>query len=111
MVQINSSITPCISPTLIALLTTRAEYEELAVVVVAILQGHTPLALGNVMGSSISNILPFRWGFLCHPGGSPFDSSAKIYSALQFFITTLFVILTFAAYVVFLVMEFDIYRH
>ncbi|KAJ5515291.1 hypothetical protein N7527_006851 [Penicillium freii] len=85
-----------ISPTLISLLTAGAEYEELAVVVAAILQGHTPLALGNVMGSSISNILgAFSLGLLCHPGNNPFDSSAKIYSALQFFITTLFIILAY----------------
>lgn len=65
-------------------------------VVAAILQGHTPLALGNVMGSSISNILgAFSLGLLCHRGSSPFGSSAKIYSALQFFITTIFIILAY----------------
>ncbi|KAJ5184909.1 Sodium/calcium exchanger membrane region [Penicillium cf. griseofulvum] len=85
-----------ISPTLIALLTAGAEYEELAVVIAAILQGRTPLALGNVMGSAISNILgAFSLGLVCYPGGDPFDSSAKIYSALQFFVTTLFVILAY----------------
>ncbi|KAJ5159812.1 Sodium/calcium exchanger membrane region, partial [Penicillium canariense] len=83
-----------ISPTLIALLTAGAEYEELAVVIAAILQGRTPLALGNVMGSTISNILgAFSLGILCYSDGRPFDSSAKIYSALQFFVTTVFVIL------------------
>ncbi|KAJ6113391.1 Sodium/calcium exchanger membrane region [Penicillium sp. IBT 18751x] len=85
-----------ISPTLIALLTAGAEYEELAVVIAAILQGRTPLALGNVIGSAISNILgAFSLGLLCYPGQGPFDRSAKIYSALQFFITTLFVILAY----------------
>ncbi|KAJ6038496.1 hypothetical protein N7499_004407 [Penicillium canescens] len=85
-----------ISPTLIALLTAGAEYEELAVVVAAILQRRTPLALGNVMGSTISNILgAFSLGLLCHPGRGPFDNSAKIYSALLFFVTTLFVILAY----------------
>ncbi|KAJ5374579.1 hypothetical protein N7517_006585 [Penicillium concentricum] len=85
-----------ISPTLIALLTAGAEYEELAVVVAAILQGRTPLALGNVMGSTISNILgAFSLGLLCHPGGGSFDTSAKIYSAILFFVTTLFVVLTY----------------
>ncbi|OQD95778.1 hypothetical protein PENVUL_c102G02240 [Penicillium vulpinum] len=58
-----------IALTFIALLTTGAEYEELAVVVAAILQGRTPLALGNVMGSTISNILgAFSLGLLCYPG-------------------------------------------
>ncbi|CAP98448.1 hypothetical protein E8E15_000080 [Penicillium rubens] len=85
-----------ISPTLIALLTAGAEYEELAVVVAAILQGRTPLALGNVMGSTISNILgAFSLGLLCYPDGGPFDNSAKIYSALQFFVTTIFIILAY----------------
>ncbi|KAJ5823616.1 hypothetical protein N7447_005956 [Penicillium robsamsonii] len=85
-----------ISPTLIALLTAGAEYEELAVIVAAISQGRTPLALGNVMGSTISNILgAFSLGLLCHPGGSPFDSSAKVYSAILFFVTTLFVVLAY----------------
>ncbi|CAG8341434.1 unnamed protein product [Penicillium nalgiovense] len=85
-----------ISPTLIALLTAGAEYEELAVVVAAILQGRTPLALGNVMGSTISNILgAFSLGLLCYPGRSPFDSKAKIYSALQFFVTTIFITLAY----------------
>ena len=48
------------------------------------------------MGSTISNILgAFSLGLFCYPGGGPFDSSAKIYSALQFFVTTLFVILAY----------------
>lgn len=106
-----------ISPTLIALLTAGAEYEEvlyctilaplfffihtdkvrkLAVVVAAILQHRSPLALGNVMGSAISNILgAFSLGLLCHPGGMEFDGSAKIYSALLLSVTTLFVALAF----------------
>lgn len=105
-----------ISPTLIALLTAGAEYEEvlydtrplysfililikcrkLAVVIAAILQHRSPLALGNVMGSAISNILgAFSLGLLCHPGGMEFDGSAKIYSALLLSVTTLFVALAF----------------
>ncbi|OJJ29989.1 hypothetical protein ASPWEDRAFT_177718 [Aspergillus wentii DTO 134E9] len=85
-----------ISPTLIALLTAGAEYEELAVVIAAILQHRSPLALGNVMGSAISNILgAFSLGLLCHPGGMEFDRSAKIYAALQLAVTTLFVALAF----------------
>ncbi|KAJ5707784.1 hypothetical protein N7488_007585 [Penicillium malachiteum] len=86
-----------ISPTLIALLTAGAEYEELAVVIAAILQHRTPLALGNVMGSAISNILgAFSLGLLCHPGGMEFDTSAKIYSSILLGITTLFVALALA---------------
>ncbi|KAI2790161.1 hypothetical protein POX_d05667 [Penicillium oxalicum] len=85
-----------ISPTLIALLTAGAEYEELAVVIAAILQGQSPLALGNVVGSAISNILgAFSLGLLCHPGHLAFDQSAKIYSSVLFFITTIFVVLAY----------------
>ncbi|CEL09164.1 hypothetical protein ASPCAL12304 [Aspergillus calidoustus] len=83
-----------ISPTLIALLTAGAEYEELAVVVAALAQHRSPLALGNVLGSTISNILgAFSLGLLCRPGGMECDRSAKMYSALLLFITTLFVAL------------------
>lgn len=102
-----------ISPTLIALLTAGAEYEEvfvdsyalrsllnadillkLAVVVAAVIQHRSPLALGNIMGSTISNILgAFSLGLLFDSGGMEFDQSAKMYSTLQFCITTLFVVL------------------
>ncbi|KAJ9322867.1 hypothetical protein DTO027B5_2909 [Paecilomyces variotii] len=85
-----------ISPTLIALLTAGAEYEELAVIVAAILQHRSPLAFGNAMGSAISNILgAFSLGLLCHPGRVDFDSSAKMYSVLLLSVTTLFVALAF----------------
>ncbi|KGO49057.1 Sodium/calcium exchanger membrane region [Penicillium expansum] len=85
-----------ISQTVIALLTAGAEWEELAVVVSAILQHRSPLALGNVMGSTISNILgAFSLGLLFSPQGLEFDRSAKIYSALLFVVTTLFVVLAF----------------
>ncbi|CAG8882988.1 unnamed protein product [Penicillium egyptiacum] len=48
------------------------------------------------MGSAVSNILgAFSLGLLCYPDGSPFDSSAKIYSALQFFVTTIFIIFAY----------------
>ncbi|KAJ5262182.1 hypothetical protein N7524_007487 [Penicillium chrysogenum] len=85
-----------ISQTVIALLTAGAEWEELAVVIAAILQHRSPLALGNVMGSTISNILgAFSLGLLFYPQGLEFDRSAKIYSALLFVVTTLFVVLAF----------------
>lgn len=70
---------------------------KLAVVVAAILQHRSPLALGNVMGSTISNILgAFSLGLLCHPGGVGFDRSAKMYSVLLLSVTTLFVALAFS---------------
>jgi Ca2+/Na+ antiporter len=65
-------------------------------VIAAILQHRSPLALGNVMGSTISNILgAFSLGLLFYPQGLEFDRSAKIYSALLFVVTTLFVVLAF----------------
>lgn len=64
--------------------------------IAAILQHRSPLALGNVMGSTISNILgAFSLGLLFYPQGLEFDRSAKIYSALSFVVTTLFVVLAF----------------
>lgn len=59
----------------------------------SILQGRPSLALGNVLGSSISNILgAFSLGLLFHPGRIAFDQSAKIYTVLLFFITSSFTI-------------------
>ncbi|KAJ5224568.1 Sodium/calcium exchanger membrane region [Penicillium citrinum] len=85
-----------ISQTVIALLTAGAEWEELAVVVAAILQHRSPLALGNVIGSTISNILgAFSLGLLFSPQDLEFDRSAKLYSTLLFVVTTLFVVLAF----------------
>ncbi|KAL4908618.1 Sodium/calcium exchanger protein-domain-containing protein [Aspergillus multicolor] len=87
-----------IAPTLIALLTAGAEYEELAVVIAALIQHRSPLALGNMMGSAISNILgAFSLGLICQPRGMvmDLDRNAKIYSVLQLAVSTIFVILAF----------------
>ncbi|RAK71354.1 sodium:calcium antiporter [Aspergillus fijiensis CBS 313.89] len=85
-----------VSQTVIALVTAGAEWEELAVVIAAMLQHQGPLALGNVMGSTISNVLgAFPLGLLFHPQGVDFDRSAKLYSALLLVVTTLFVMLAF----------------
>ncbi|EXJ73563.1 uncharacterized protein A1O5_03324 [Cladophialophora psammophila CBS 110553] len=82
-----------VSQTLVALLTAGAEWEELAVIVASILQNRSSLALGNVIGSSISNILgAFSLGLLFHPGYTTFDRSAKIYAALLFLVTTIFTV-------------------
>lgn len=65
-------------------------------VIAAILQHRSPLALGNVMGSTISNILgAFSLGLIFYPQGLEFDRSAKIYSVLLLGVTTLFVLLAF----------------
>jgi Ca2+/Na+ antiporter len=69
---------------------------KLAVVVAAIAQHRSPMALGNVMGSTVSNILgAFSLGLICQPSQLPFDGSAKMYALLQFLVTTLFVILAY----------------
>lgn len=69
---------------------------KLAVVVAAIAQHRSPMALGNVMGSTVSNILgAFSLGLICQPSALPFDGSAKMYALLQFIVTTLFVILAY----------------
>lgn len=64
------------------------------IVIAAILQHRPTLALGNVVGSSISNILgAFSLGLLCHePGRIVFDRSSKIYTTLQLFLSTIVVI-------------------
>ncbi|KAI9768676.1 MAG: hypothetical protein M1839_003984 [Geoglossum umbratile] len=79
-----------VSPTLIALLTAGAEWEELVVVVAAISQRRSNLAMGNILGSSISNILgAFSLGLIFHPGAVTFDRSSKIYSAALLGFTTI----------------------
>jgi Ca2+/Na+ antiporter len=63
------------------------------VVVAAIGQKRSALALGNIIGSSISNILgAFALGLLFHSGKATFDRSSKIYTAILVGVTTLFVV-------------------
>jgi Ca2+/Na+ antiporter len=67
---------------------------KLAVVVASILQHRSSLGLGNVIGSSISNILgAFSLGLLFHPGPMTFDRSAKIYTSVLFLVTTVFTVI------------------
>ncbi|KAI9763441.1 MAG: hypothetical protein M1840_000524 [Geoglossum simile] len=81
-----------VSPTLVALLTAGAEWEELVVVIAAISQRRSNLAMGNILGSSISNILgAFSLGLIVHPGVVVFDRSSKIYSAALLGFTTILV--------------------
>lgn len=69
---------------------------KLAVVVAAIAQHRSPMALGNIIGSSVSNILgAFSLGLILQPGNTTFDRSAKMYSILQFLVTTLFALLAY----------------
>jgi len=78
---------------LIALLTVGAEWEEPAVVVFSIGRGRESLALGNIVGSAISNILgAFSLGLLFSGAtgdGLKFDASSIRYTVLQLGVTVL----------------------
>ncbi|KAI8590733.1 Sodium/calcium exchanger protein-domain-containing protein [Geranomyces variabilis] len=76
---------------LIALLTAGAEWEELVVVVVALVQGHPYLALGNIIGSSIANILgSFSLALLFAGDASiTIDRSGRIYALAMAFVSVL----------------------
>ncbi|KAM3086060.1 hypothetical protein ACMFMG_000196 [Clarireedia jacksonii] len=81
-----------VSPTFIALLTSGAEWEELIVVVAAISQHQSSLAIGNIVGSSISNILgAFSLGLISSPIDIAFDRSSKIYTTILLILTTFYV--------------------
>ncbi|KAK5207195.1 hypothetical protein LTR47_008245 [Exophiala xenobiotica] len=98
-----------VSETLISLLTAGAEWEELFVVIAALLQHRPRLALGNVLGSCVANILgAFSLGLLVvqtqtqsDSGGggggftsfTSFDASARIYAIVLFTVTTAVVLL------------------
>ncbi|KAF5639306.1 sodium calcium transporter [Fusarium sp. NRRL 52700] len=96
-----------IPDTVIALLTAGAEWEELVVVVASLAQGRPSLAVGNIIGSAISNILgAFSLGLLFRPTGShvEFDRSSRIYSLCLLVITTFVVpIIYFSQRIIWLV--------
>ncbi|PKS09911.1 hypothetical protein jhhlp_004534 [Lomentospora prolificans] len=80
-----------VSETIIGLVTAGGEWEELAVVVASLTRGRSSLALGNIVGSAISNILgAFSLGLLFYPTGEPlhFDRSSRIYSLFLLVVTT-----------------------
>ncbi|KAJ4169232.1 hypothetical protein NW754_001318 [Fusarium falciforme] len=80
-----------IPDTVIALPTAGAEWEELVVVIASLVQGRPSLAVGNIIGSAISNILgAFSLGLLFRPRGShvKFDRSSRMYSLFLLIITT-----------------------
>jgi Ca2+/Na+ antiporter len=70
---------------------------KLAVMVASVLQNHSSVGLGNVIGSSISNILvAFSLGLLLYPESLViFDRSSKIYSGALFLVTTVFTLLAY----------------
>ena len=83
-----------VSPTLVALLTAGAEWEELVVVIASIAHGASNLAIANVVGSAISNILgAFSLGILFAPNAIKFDDSSKRFAVIQAGITTVVLLL------------------
>ncbi|KAH8906520.1 hypothetical protein BR93DRAFT_968114 [Coniochaeta sp. PMI_546] len=82
-----------VSPTLVGLLTCGAEWEELVVIAVALGQKNQSLALGNLMGSAIANILAsFSLGLIFMKTAT-FDRSSKIYAAVLLGLTSIFLLL------------------
>ncbi|KAF2653469.1 hypothetical protein K491DRAFT_694642 [Lophiostoma macrostomum CBS 122681] len=80
-----------IPETIIGLLTAGAEWEELAVVIASLARNRASLAIGNIVGSAISNILgAFSLGLLFHDQERPieFDRSARLYSLILLVLTT-----------------------
>ncbi|KAJ6439018.1 Ca2+ transporter [Purpureocillium lavendulum] len=80
-----------ISEVVIGVLTAGAEWEELAVVVASLAQGRSSIAIGNIIGAAISNILgAFSLGLLCYEKGTTleFDRSSRIYSLVVLILTT-----------------------
>jgi Ca2+/H+ antiporter len=63
---------------------------QLAVIIASLAQDRSSLAVGNVVGSTISNILgAFSLGLLLLPPGlTTFDTSSRIYTALLFLVTS-----------------------
>jgi Ca2+/Na+ antiporter len=65
----------------------------LVVVIAAISQQQSSLAIGNILGSSISNILgAFSLGLIFSPSAITFDRSSKIYTAVLLALTSLFAV-------------------
>lgn len=81
------------SENVVGLLTAGGEWEELLVVILAIGGGHPGLAVGNVIGSCLANLIgSMPLGFL---GPRPLvpDRSARIYATIMLLVTSLAAIL------------------
>lgn len=83
-----------INPGLIALLTVGGEWEELTVIIASVSQSNSKLAIGNVVGSCISNILgAFCLGLIfSNVPKVEFDRSSRIYTTVAIGLTGLFVV-------------------
>ncbi|KAL5116588.1 hypothetical protein ACEQ8H_005466 [Pleosporales sp. CAS-2024a] len=82
-----------IPETIVGLVTAGGEWEELIVIIASLARGRASLALGNIVGSAISNILgAFSLGLFARGGGDQamkFDQSARIYSLVLLVLSTL----------------------
>lgn len=77
------------SENVVGLLTAGGEWEELAVILLAVAGGHPGLAVGNVVGSCLANLIgSMPLGFL---GPRPLipDRSARIYAVVMLVVTAL----------------------
>ncbi|KAF2014071.1 hypothetical protein BU24DRAFT_452834 [Aaosphaeria arxii CBS 175.79] len=80
-----------ISETVISLVTVGGEWEELAVVIASLARNRASLAIGNIVGSAISNILgAFSLGLLFRNKDERvhFDESSRAYSLVLLGLTT-----------------------
>jgi Ca2+/Na+ antiporter len=71
---------------------------QLIVVVASLARGRPSLAIGNIIGSAISNILgAFSLGLLFHDKNEPvrFDRSSRIYSLVLLVVTTFTTVITY----------------
>ncbi|KUJ08134.1 uncharacterized protein LY89DRAFT_711879 [Mollisia scopiformis] len=83
-----------IPETLVVLLTVGAEWEELAIVIAAIYQHQPSLALGNVVGSCIANVLgAFGFGLLVHDFLPRFDRNSKVYAGALLIVSSVYLYL------------------
>lgn len=77
------------SENVVGLLTAGGEWEELIVVILAIVSGHPALAIGNVVGSCLANLIgSMPLGFFGPRPVVP-DRSARIYAVVMLVVTIL----------------------
>ena len=75
--------------TLVGLLTAGGEWEELVVVLAAVFGGHGGIALGDLVGSAIANVLgSFPLGLLARKP-LPIERSGRVYALLLLLVTVL----------------------
>ncbi|RKF71934.1 putative sodium calcium transporter [Golovinomyces cichoracearum] len=75
--------------------TSVAEWEELSIIIATLIQREPTLGLGNIMGSSVGNVLgAFSLVMFLSDGFLKFDSGAKTFALVSFIMTSLFSLLT-----------------